>query len=564
MIGQQILNYQVEKLIGTGGMGSVYLGHHSQLNRKVAIKALNPQLAQNNEIRQRFKNEAATLSHLQHPNIVTLHDYIEDDDSSYLVMEYVEGMPLDDYIDQKTGPIPEDKAIKIFTKILGAVNYAHQKNVIHRDIKPSNIIITPKENIKILDFGIAKILDNNARKLTQTGAKVGTVLYMSPEQVKSKTVDRRSDIYSLGVTFFQMLTGRCPYENETSEYDIYTKIVNEPLPEAKTFYAGVSDKMQYIINKATDKDPKNRFQSCQEFIHALNGKESEVPLPSESFIKAERKKRSRHFGLRLGIAFAATLILAIIYYFAFHYNKTQEIYVIADILILREQPSQEASSIDELNYGEKLELIDIQGDNNLSEYTWVKVRTKHGTEGYVAKEYLSKPKDFQLIKDICQDYSKLSAVYKKVLKNYFRLYPLEYLDNKGNAAWQLVDLKQGTGLPYAIGDFDENDILDFACLLEKTNEDSYKLLVFLAENDTSFAMTYENLTEIRAKANLSLVCPGRKGNAWYIGNRNLADSQPKKEYLERWGILISSKKKNKEYLLYYNQKKEEFGLYEQN
>jgi serine/threonine protein kinase len=272
MIGKQILNYKIASLLGEGGMGSVYLAVHTQLNRKVAIKALNPSLVKNPGIRARFKNEAATLSGLHHPSIVILFDYLEEEEALYLIMEYVEGKTLEEYIQTVSGPIPEIKAIPLFSQVLDGFAYAHEQGVIHRDVKPANIMITDREKIKILDFGIAKLLSQKSHTLTQTGVKMGTVLYMSPEQVKGEKVDKRSDVYSLGVTLFQMLTGRGPYDDpDATEFAVYNKIVHEPLPPAKTFYPNISDRIQAIISKATAKNPDERFQDCQEFKNALQG-----------------------------------------------------------------------------------------------------------------------------------------------------------------------------------------------------------------------------------------------------------------------------------------------------
>lgn len=278
MIGKQILNYTVEKLLGEGGMGSVYLARHVQLGRKVAIKVLNPGLVRNPQIRERFRNEAATLATLQHPTIVTLYDYLEEEDGLYLIMEYVEGRALDDYIRHVSGPIPEAKVIQIFSQVLDGFDYAHRKGIVHRDIKPANLILTPDGDTRILDFGIARIVGNDANhRLTQAGSKMGTVLYMSPEQVKAEAVDKRSDIYSLGVTLFELLTGRPPYNDaNTTEYQVYQQIVNQPLPPARSFYPSVSDRMQALISKATAKLPADRFADCVAFKQALLN-ESIVP-----------------------------------------------------------------------------------------------------------------------------------------------------------------------------------------------------------------------------------------------------------------------------------------------
>lgn len=292
-----IQNYKVSHLLGSGGMGEVWAGAHMYMDRKVAIKALHPSLVSNAEIRARFKNEAVTMSQLDHPNIVRLYDYIEETDGVYLVMEFVEGDPMDQYILRKSGPIPEAHALQLFGQMLAGLEYAHSRGVVHRDIKPSNFMITRQFQIKILDFGIAKLLENFGAQHTKTGSRIGTVLYMSPEQVKGQAVDTRSDIYALGVTLFQMLTGQCPYSNQLTEYDVYQKIVNEPLPRAASFYPAVSTQMQALIDKATAKQPQDRFQTCGQFLAAIAGKSpldsapKSAPSPNRPAASPAKPKR---------------------------------------------------------------------------------------------------------------------------------------------------------------------------------------------------------------------------------------------------------------------------------
>ncbi len=272
MIGKIILNYKIISILGEGGMGSVYLAEHTQVNRKAAIKILLPQHLKNAEIKSRFKNEASLLAELNHPNIVNLYDFTEDESGLYLIMEYVEGIPLDEYIATVSGAVPSERAIPIMKKILDAFSYAHKMGIIHRDIKPSNIIIGKNDEIKILDFGIARILGKEGHDLTKTGSQMGTVFYMSPEQVLGKELDLRSDIYSLGVTFYQLLTGINPYHNLTTEYEIYDKIVKEPLPNPKEIYPGVPDFLCAILEKSIQKSPVNRFSNCSEFQKAIESK----------------------------------------------------------------------------------------------------------------------------------------------------------------------------------------------------------------------------------------------------------------------------------------------------
>jgi serine/threonine protein kinase len=275
MIGKNILNYEIKSLIGEGGMGNVYLAEHTQVSRKVAIKVLLPQFLKNEEIKTRFKNEASTLAHLQHPNIVGLFDYLEDESGMYLIMEYVEGVELGDHITKVTGPMPETLAVPIMKQVLSAFSYAHSKGIVHRDIKPANILITKDGSVKILDFGIARILGEGNSNLTKTGTQMGTVYYMSPEQVQGKKVDIRSDIYSLGVTFYQMLTGVNPYKDLHTEYEVYSRIVKDDLPPASNVYPGVPIYLETIVNRALQKEPSDRFQNCDEFLSAVNQKSSQ-------------------------------------------------------------------------------------------------------------------------------------------------------------------------------------------------------------------------------------------------------------------------------------------------
>ena len=272
----EIPNYKILKEIGEGGMGSVFLAEHKLIGRKVAIKSLKQELIKNKDLHERFKKEARTLSKLEHPNIVRLNEYIEQDGGFFLIMEFVDGLPLDEHIHQVTGPINEDNLIPIFTQILDAFEYAHKSKIVHRDIKPSNIIITKDGNIKILDFGIARIMDET-NSMTKVGTQLGSLFYMSPEQVRGEKADHLSDIYSLGVTLFQMATGKCPYDSATTEYQIYKKIDNEPLPKASSIYPAVSNHLESIIQKATAKDPAKRFQSCAEFKKELTQKKTETP-----------------------------------------------------------------------------------------------------------------------------------------------------------------------------------------------------------------------------------------------------------------------------------------------
>ena len=227
--------YQKIKDLGEGAQGIVILARDTVLGRRIAIKSLHASLSADDLHLKRFKEEAKTLASLEHPSIVTVYDYVANELGCHLMMEYFEGYPLNLYIKNITGPIPEDKAIDIFIKVLEAMSYIHRKRIIHRDIKPSNIMINDNSEIRLLDFGIAKNTENDPT-LTQVGASAGyTPMYMSPEHCNAGPITKYSDIYSLGVTLWQMVTGRAPYEGDT-QGQIYLKVANDPLPRIQSVY----------------------------------------------------------------------------------------------------------------------------------------------------------------------------------------------------------------------------------------------------------------------------------------------------------------------------------------
>ena len=261
-------NYEILRKIGEGAQGEVYLAKDKRLGRKVAIKSLHVDLITNTVLKERFIGEAKLLGQLSHSSIVTLYDYIVDTSGYHLIMEYLKGNQLDDYINKVSGPINEIRAIDIFLQVLDGIHHIHKLNIVHRDIKPSNIIIDENDKIKLLDFGIAKDYSNDPN-LTVVGQSVGgTPMYMSPEHISNEKITVQSDIYSLGVTFWNMLTGKAPYQG-LSLAKIYSKIENEELPPIEKIYPFASKKLNDIIKKATAKDPQKRYDSCLSFMRAI-------------------------------------------------------------------------------------------------------------------------------------------------------------------------------------------------------------------------------------------------------------------------------------------------------
>ena len=288
----KLSGYKIIKKIGSGGMGDVYLAEHEKLEKKVAIKSLHKNLATDSSFRERFSQEAKTHSKLDHPNIVKLLDYKESKDGLFLIMEYVDGKQLDEHIKKVTGPIPEKELTTLFIQILDAIGYAHEEGLVHRDIKPSNIMIDRRGRIKVLDFGIAKMQEED-KGLTKTGIQIGTAAYMSPEQVNAKKVNKLTDIYSLGVTLFYMAVGKPPYDGETNTFSIQEKIVHEPFPIASKVYHGVSERFEETIKKATQKNKKDRYQSCEDFNDDLNAikKDKEIVKEDTNSLKDILKRK---------------------------------------------------------------------------------------------------------------------------------------------------------------------------------------------------------------------------------------------------------------------------------
>jgi serine/threonine protein kinase len=338
--------YKIIKKLASGGMGDVYLAQHTVLETKVAIKSLHSDLVSDEDFRKRFRTEARTQSRLSHPNIVKLIDFQERKDGLFLIMEYVEGKQLNDYIHDVTGPMPDDKLVPLFKEILSAIKYAHSKGLIHRDIKPSNILITDEGNVKVIDFGIAKSSDED-KGLTKTGVQVGTVSYMSPEQVRAKKLDLLTDIYSLGITLFQMAVGKAPYSAQTNTFEIQLSIVSEPLPNAKDVYPSISDKLVSIIEKATQKKKEERYQSCEEFIKSFDKDEVVEKIKKSKPIKNFEKPLTNskksvpkmvHIVLQVFVYIIIGLIsLVTIYYFVEEYhinNITIERLAIITIIVI--------------------------------------------------------------------------------------------------------------------------------------------------------------------------------------------------------------------------------------
>lgn len=261
MIGKRIgSRYEVLKYIGSGGMSRVYLAHDVILDRDVAIKVLNYDFSNEEELKRRFMREALSATSLTHPNIVDIFDVGEDGNLHYLVMEYVAGQTLKEFI-VSNGPLSPEEALPIMQQLVSAISNAHYNGIIHRDIKPQNILMDHDGNVKITDFGIAMAL--SATTHTKTNSVLGTVHYLSPEQARGRMATKKSDIYSVGIVFYELLIGKLPFSGE-SAVSIALKHLQEETPSVREAFPDIPQSVENVILKATAKDPTIRYQSADE------------------------------------------------------------------------------------------------------------------------------------------------------------------------------------------------------------------------------------------------------------------------------------------------------------
>ena len=266
LVGKRISGrYKILEVIGGGGMSNVYLAHDMILDRDVAMKILHYNFSDEQEMNRRFQREALSATSLTHPNIVSIYDVGEDGDMHYLVMEYVKGQTLKQYI-QKYAPLSPTKCVNIMKQLTSAIAHAHQNQIIHRDIKPQNILMDESENVKITDFGIAMALEDTS--FTRTNSVLGTVHYLSPEQARGGTATKKSDIYSLGIVLYELLTGELPFSGE-SAVAIALKHLQSETPSVKSIVPSIPQSLENVVLKATAKDPNHRYSSVEEMREDL-------------------------------------------------------------------------------------------------------------------------------------------------------------------------------------------------------------------------------------------------------------------------------------------------------
>jgi len=310
---KMILHYKIIEQVGQGGMGVVYKAHDTKLDRTVALKFLPSQITVNDTDKERFLQEAKAAAALNHPNVCVIHDIQEYQDKQFIVMEYVDGNTLRLKIADRRFEINE--AIDVAIQIGEALQEAHSKSIVHRDVKSDNIMITASNQVKVMDFGLAKL--KGSLKLTKSSSTVGTLAYMAPEQIQGEEVDARSDIFSFGVLLYEMLTGKLPFKGDYEAALMYS-ILNEQAEPIEKHIPDISSELLHIINRSLEKDPENRYQSIKDIIIDLGRlKRDTVSIskfpgdlqPQKPSLKEKRFKTGDKIML---VSYASGLVLGVI------------------------------------------------------------------------------------------------------------------------------------------------------------------------------------------------------------------------------------------------------------
>ncbi len=426
MIGKTILHYKILAKLGEGGMGVVYKAEDTRLKRLVAIKFLPRQIAASDEERERFKIEAQAAAALNHPNIATIHAIEEIDGEMFIVMEFIEGKELRKLVETSglaVTTLPIDEIINISTQIAEGLKAAHAKGVTHRDIKSSNIMVTESGQVKIMDFGLAKLAGQKMR-LTKTGITVGTVAYMSPEQAQGIEVDHRSDIWSFGVVLYEMFTGQLPFRGGYEQAIIYSILNEKPQP-----MANVAPQVEQIVMKALAKGPAERYQTADELAHDLQAMDGERPGKAKTV-----RKRAK-----LPYLIAATMVaLMAVAFYIFRPTSEPAMEIVQTIAVLpfadmspnkdheyfsdglSEELLNTLAKNRQLRVTSRTSAFSFKGTNTDIKTIAAKLNVKHILEGSVRKAGNTLRITAQLI-DVETDAHLWSETYDGTLDNIFAL-----------------------------------------------------------------------------------------------------------------------------------------------
>jgi serine/threonine protein kinase len=281
MIGRIVGSYRIVEKIGEGGMGAVYRAVDQMLDREAAVKAIRPDLAREPHIAERFRSEARALARLNHPAVATIYSFFHDGEELFLAMEFVRGRTLSRVL-REEGALPWQRAVPLLLSALDGIEQAHRTGVVHRDLKPDNLMLTETGTLKVMDFGIARVAGSG--HLTRTGLLVGTLRYMAPEQIQGQEVDRRTDVYALGIVLYEMLTGRTPFEGGSDYAVLRAQIEDIPAPPGASV-PGLPGWIDQAVLKALAKDPAERFQTVSE-LHAFLAQHAGLSLPPTHVLSA--------------------------------------------------------------------------------------------------------------------------------------------------------------------------------------------------------------------------------------------------------------------------------------
>ena len=306
LIGKEFAHCKIQRKLGQGGMGAVYLAHHPGLNRSVAIKVLPGDLASDPEFKERFFREARLAARLEHPNVVQVHDVGEEMGVHYISMQYIEGKSLDGILKERK-KLSANEALAITKRVAVALSAAAKLGIVHRDIKPHNILISKEGVVKVADFGLAKDEDSN-RSISEPGVVMGTPYYMSPEQARGVKVDQRSDIYSLGATLYHMLTGKRLFDGGTPVSIVMKQASEQPVP-ARQVEPSIPEPVAALLERALQKDPEKRFASADELVRALDALKSPgvSAVPAASIAAFPKRKAAM-----IALPIAAILLVGIV------------------------------------------------------------------------------------------------------------------------------------------------------------------------------------------------------------------------------------------------------------
>ena len=381
-IGQRLAHYEILAPIGAGGMGEVYLAHDTKLDRNVAIKLLPTELVVGEQAKKRLQREAKAAAKLDHPTICAIYEVNEEAGHSFIVMQYVEGETLASRIQSKSVQLLE--ALDVSVQVADALAVAHSRGVIHRDIKPANIMVTSQGQVKVLDFGLAKVVQDKAQSqtqaetaslLTEPGVIVGTMPYMSPEQIKGEHLDVRSDLFSFGALLYELVTGRQPFLGENAASTISSILTHEPPPLSR--YADVPAELQRITRKCLEKDKENRYQSARELLIDLKSlrRDSEPGIPNRELI-AHQGNRYRWF--YAAAVLALSLSVGVLFYLFKPSSSSSPIRSLAVLPFTNASPDQDAEFLSD---GVTESLI-----NSLTQISQLKVTARTTAFRYKGKE----------------------------------------------------------------------------------------------------------------------------------------------------------------------------------